>query len=65
MDEMVKRELRERARRDFRTTDLSEDEWIAFWKGYLMSLKRFAGQRDYRRSTKSNLGYSRIGRDNV
>lgn len=68
MEEDVKRELRKRARKDFHTTDLSESEWIAFWKGYLLSLRRFGGHgnvRSDRRQIKSKMGYSRVGRNNV
>jgi hypothetical protein len=33
--------LKEKARKDFHSTGLPETEWLTFWKGYLLALRRF------------------------
>ena len=35
-------ELKAKARKDFAIANLMDHEWPAFWKGYLLAVKRFA-----------------------
>jgi hypothetical protein len=36
-------ELKAKARKDFTIANLMYHEWPAFWKGYLLAVKRFGG----------------------
>lgn len=53
-----------KVQKDFET-EKSNLDWNSYLAGYIASLKRFGSVREDRRTTKRNLGYSRIGRNNV
>jgi hypothetical protein len=57
-------ELMERIKRDF-DNEPNHSHWDSYLMGYLACLKRFGNQKESRRETKSKLGYSRVGLDNV
>jgi hypothetical protein len=44
---------------------LDDSEFQAFWQGYKAAVKRFGGRNEDRKSIRRELGYSRIGRNNV
>lgn len=64
-------EFLERVRLDYKLEPIQTD-WDSYLAGYWAAVKRFGLQRELRREgresrreTKSKLGYSRIGRNNV
>ena len=61
---MMTPEFIERAKRDYVSEDAALD-WDSYLAGYIACLKRFGGQRENKRETKTELGYSRVGLNNV
>ena len=57
-------EFIERVRRDY-DKEPNKLDWESYLAGYWAGVKRFGEKRESRRSTKSKLGYSRIGLGNV
>ena len=61
---MMTPEFLERVKRDY-DSEHSELDWKSYLAGYWAGIKRFGGGKESRRETKSKLGYSRIGLNNI
>ena len=34
-------DLKQKARKDFESSNLKKEEWVVFWMGYVAAIKRF------------------------
>ncbi len=56
-------EFIERVKRDY-DSEVTKPDWDSYLAGYWAAVKRFGNARG-RKETKSKLGYSRIGLNNI
>ena len=57
-------EFIERVKKDY-NNEPNKPDWDSYLAGYWAAVKRFGERREARRATRSKLGYSRIGLNNV